>query len=310
MRTFAIELVSWCWWTLIPHAIRTQVFNILNYPAKRRANTAVNKFLADKSTPRTEEEHEVIEFLQRHPCQMIPYSFALDKRQIKVSRDPDSRLHYVIHAGKRLFFPRTWAPEKIKAYYNGLLNEQHPLSPHRYEADSCVVQEGDIVVDVGASEGLFALDVIERCQKIYLIECDRLWSEPLRKTFVAWEEKVVFLEKWISDRDDSTNNQTTLDSCIMTQEKIGFIKADIEGAEPQLLRGGRRVMDRSDNMRMAICTYHTQTDATSIDALSKAAGFQTCFSHGFMVWGSENGIELRRGVLRAIKCTSPKLSPL
>ena len=93
-------------------------------------------------------------------------------------------------------------------------------------------------------------------------------------------------------------------------EKIGFIKADIEGAEPQLLRGGRRVMDRSDNMRMAICTYHTQTDSTSIDALSKAAGFQTCFSHGFMVWGSENGIELRRGVLRAIKCTSPKLSPL
>jgi hypothetical protein len=283
------------------------VFNILDYPAKHRIIAVVNKYLADKSASRTEEEREVIEFLRRHSCQMIPYSFALEKRQITVSREPGSRMHYVTHAGKRLFFPRSWATEKIIAYYNGLLNEQHPLSPHRYEAGSCVVKEGDIVVDAGASEGLFALDVIERCQKIYLIECDKLWNEPLRKTFAAWGEKVVFLEKWISDKDDLTHNQITLDSCI-TQEKIGFIKADIEGHELQLLRGGSLVINRSDNMRMAICTYHTKTDATNIDVLAKAAGFQTYFSHGFTVWASANNIELRRGVLRAIKCTSPECS--
>lgn len=300
MRPFIVELTSWCWWTLVPGFVRDHVANALSYSIKKRIDVSVKRFLAEKTGTLSEDEREVVEFLKEHPCQMLPYPFALERRRVTVYRDRDCRLPFVMHEDKRLYFPRTWAAEKIKVYYNGLSIEQHADSPHRYEMAPCMVKSDDVVVDAGASEGFFALGVVDRCRKIYLIECDALWSEALRRTFSPWTDKVVFLEKWLSDCDDPEHDRVTLDTCLAA-EKIGFLKADIEGCERQLLEGARRIMARSENMRMAICTYHTPTDAKVLEALSKSAGFHTSFSHGFTVWASENDVELRRGVLRAIK---------
>lgn len=300
MRSRFVDLIAWCWWAWVPISFRSLILKWIYGPAQTRLDVAVKKFLEEGAGKWTNEEREVADFLKVHPCEMIPYPFSLEQRKIEVARDPSCRMLYVVHNGKRLYFPRMWATNKIKVYYNGLLAEQDYSSPHRYELSPCETKSGDVVVDAGASEGLFALTVVDTCSKIYLIECDDLWKDALRQTFAPWSDKVVFLNVWLSDKDDPKKGVVSLDTCL-GDETVDFLKADIEGAEIELIRGSRKIMARSNNMRLAICTYHTETDAADIDGLLTEAGFATSFSRGFIVWRTAHGISLRRGVLRAIK---------
>ncbi len=243
---------------------------------------------------------EVVRFLQTYPSQMIPYPFAREFPDVAVARDPASRLPYTVYAGKRLFFPRTWAAAKIRVYFGNLLIEQDIRSPHRYEFESCIVKTGDVVVDAGASEGFFALSVIETCAKAYLIECDDLWSEPLRHTFAPWSDKVTFLNTWLADADAPEDGRLTLDT-LLGDEHVGFLKADIEGSECALLRGCKRILERSPAMRAALCAYHSDTDAATLSSLLSEAGFSVSVAQGFMVWMSGQSLSLRRGVVRGVK---------
>ena len=43
-------------------------------------------------------------------------------------------------------------------------------SPHSYVNDTFKVEAGDVVLDVGSAEGLFALDNIELATKVYVFE--------------------------------------------------------------------------------------------------------------------------------------------
>jgi hypothetical protein len=45
----------------------------------------------------------------------------------------------------------------------------------------------------------------------------------------------------------------------------GYLKMDIEGAEPQALRGARRLLDRA-RPRLAVCVYHCPDHLWSIGA--------------------------------------------
>jgi hypothetical protein len=53
------------------------------------------------------------------------------------------------------------------------------------------------------------------------------------------------------------NNYTTLDYFFQDKE-INFIKADIEGAEIDLIRGGKEILSKKNDLRLALCTYHFQ----------------------------------------------------
>jgi hypothetical protein len=54
---------------------------------------------------------------------------------------------------------------------------------HYYEYKETGVAGRDVVVDIGAAEGLFSLVVVKKCQKIYLIEPNALFTQTLKKTF-------------------------------------------------------------------------------------------------------------------------------
>lgn len=133
-------------------------------------------------------------------------------------------MKYVIHEKKRLYFPKDWEIENIRSYYNNLCIEQDKDSPHRYETDRFVVQEGDVIADVGAAEGIWALHNAEKAEKIYLFECDKKWIATLQKTFEPWKEKYVIIDKYVSNTNDDKN--VTLDS-FLRKKRINFIKADI-----------------------------------------------------------------------------------
>lgn len=94
---------------------------------------------------------------------VFPYSYTekYEDMTVAVSRDNDG-YPYVIHNGNKLFGPKEWSDEKWCSYYIGLLMEQDKKSPHCYLNSDVALRKNDVVADIGAAEGIFALDIIDR----------------------------------------------------------------------------------------------------------------------------------------------------
>lgn len=271
----------------------------------RMSQTIVRYF---DSLPRencTDEQREVVRYLRNHPATIFPYDFCDGYRpqDIRVFRDPSNGLSYIEQDHKRLYVKRSWNGSKIQRKYNALLLEQDPQSPHRYLTPSFGVSEGDVLVDVGAAEGNFALSVIEKVKRMYLIEADEEWIEALEATFAPWRDKVVIVHKFVSDRDD--DQFMTLNALLKTDPEINFVKIDVDGAERELLAGADRLLQDKRPLKLALCTYHQQGDEQEFYALLKQKGFSLEYSGGFMLF-FYNRQKLvppffRRGLIRAIK---------
>ncbi|GBR74074.1 methyltransferase FkbM family protein [Candidatus Termititenax aidoneus] len=215
--------------------------------------------------------------------------------------DSSCGLNYVLHENKKMYFPRSWDKSYTQYYYSSLLAEQDTASPHLYLTDNFQAQNGDVIVDVGTAEGNFALSVIDKAQKLYLFETDKQWLEALEKTFAPWQDKVTIVNKYVSDRNNA--NCVTLDS-FFSGEKINFLKADIEGAELQMLNGAKNLLAKSTKLRLVLCTYHKQDDAELFNSILTAQNFKTEFSSGYMLIPGLPNFKppyLRRGVIRATK---------
>jgi hypothetical protein len=134
-----------------------------------------------------------------------------------------------------------------------------------------------------------------------LFECDELWIKVLQKTFEPWKEKVSIINNYVSD----VNNEKdiTLDT-FFNNKQINFIKADIEGAERQLLLGAKRLMATQENLRFVLCTYHRSDDAFVLNQILQENGFNTAYSKGYLIFIYDAIVAppyLRRGVIRATK---------
>ncbi|MDR1323279.1 MAG: FkbM family methyltransferase [Candidatus Margulisbacteria bacterium] len=236
-----------------------------------------------------------------HGPVMFPYSFTKKYKpnNILVFYDDNCGLNYVLYENKRMYFPRDWDKCSIQSYYSFLLAEQDASSPHLYLTDNFQVQPCDVVVDVGTAEGNFALSVVEKAKKLYLFETEKQWLKPLKETFAPWRDKVVIVNKYVSDQ--TKNNCVKLDD-FFKAGKINFLKADIEGAELQMLDGAEHLLAAAKNLKIVLCTYHKQRDAELFKKILTASGFQTEFSKGYMIVPLEFAPPyLRRGLIRAVK---------
>ncbi|GHT10052.1 hypothetical protein AGMMS4956_00760 [Bacteroidia bacterium] len=86
-------------------------------------------------------------------------------------------------------------------------------------------------------------------------------------------------------------------------EKVDFIKVDIEGAESQLVEGAAKIMARQTPLKMVLCTYHQHDDAEVLNKMLTQSGFCTEFSKGYMLFFDKTFAPpyLRRGLIRAVK---------
>jgi tRNA A58 N-methylase Trm61 len=253
-----------------------------------------------------DEEEAVLVFLKKNPLHVFPYDFPEKYKAAKIiiEKDEDKGLLFTFWEGKKLFYKNGYQIKKAQTYFNSLLLEQDPISPHSYLTADFDVKEGDVIVDVGAAEGNFSLSVIEKASQVFLFEVEKDWIKALEATFEPWKDKVTIVEKYVSDVDD--NQCIKLDTFFGEKQAVNFIKADVEGAEAQVVNGANDLMKRQKDLRMAICTYHRQTDAQELDELLKTKGFKNHFSGKYMIfhYGSSNVVEppfLRKAVLRAVK---------
>ena len=194
---------------------------------------------------------------------IFPYSFVFDYDldSIKVLSDKDKGLFYVIHNDKKLYFKRDFQENQVKVAYYCSLIEQDTNSPHKYLNDNFKINFNDTVVDIGAAEATFSLEVIESINKLYVFESDEGWIEALEATFEPWKEKVSVINKYVSNIDDDYN--TILDS-IIGKTKVNFIKIDVEGAEYKIIQGAKKTLKNNNSLRIAICTYHRENDAVKL----------------------------------------------
>lgn len=164
-----------------------------------------------------------------------------------------------------------------------------PFHPHCYIRCNTLVDEGDIVFDCGACEGLFGKHAVKTAKKVYLFEPLQLMADCLSETFCKeileeraevvpialgnFEGNIQFLQGDSSVTDGCTISGnswpqvkiTTIDKFVQANEieRVDYIKSDVEGGERELILGAKEVIGRF-KPKMAITTYHYPDDAEII----------------------------------------------
>lgn len=297
-----MSLIKSIYRTLIPESIR---WKVLRAKQAKADNAIKNKILSYYSANPTKdaEINEGLDFLKKNPISVFPYNFFLTykNKPIEVKTDPGCRMPYVMHAGKKLFFKKSWTNEHIIEAYRFLLAEQDVKSGHCYLSDAYDINPDSVVVDVGAAEGIFALHKIESLKHIYLIETDLEWIEALNETFKPWKEKITIINKFVSDKDDSHNLK--LDTYFKDFEKIDFLKIDVDGAEQSLINGADKVISSKVD-KLAICTYHKTHDNRDFTKYLTEKNYSVVNSAGYMLFYFDPNFEapyFRRGLIKAQK---------
>ena len=288
-------LTSQIYRVVVPKFIRKKIL------AKKLPISILNYYKGLPEAP-SEEIKSVLNYLRTNPIAVFPYDFQNQyiAKDIEVFDDHDKGLRYVLLDGKRLYFKKRWNKRKIRNLFNLLSKEQDIRSPHRYLTEQFKFDDGEVLVDVGAAEGNFALSVVEKASRLILFEADKEWIEPLKATFEPWKNKVLIVNKFVSDVTHSRNIR--LDDFISIEETGIFLKIDIEGAESRLLKGCKRILAEQKPLKVAICTYHKQEDEKKFLSLLIENGFETSHSDGFMLFYYDKKMKapyFRRGLIRA-----------
>jgi len=246
---------------------------------------------------------EGIKFLKYHKYTPLPFKWTLkyEKYLPEVFYSEINQRFYVKFDNKNLYYPKHFTKTQVIWATRSILKEQDQQSPHLYLTEQFQVEQGSIVVDAGVAEGNFALSVVENAKKLYLIECDPEWVATLKVTFEPWKDKVIFVEKFLSDKSDETS--ISIDDLLEADahEKY-FIKMDIEGYEKKALAGMKKLIAGSDQIKMDICTYHYPDDLTQIESIIKKYGFNWNVSTGYLLFFQLNEEpRFRKALIRAQK---------
>ena len=176
----------------------------------------------------------------------------------------------------RLTYERTWL-------FPYLCNTSHEYFSHAICDDTFHLREDEIFCDAGSHVGLITAKFLGatqwRYREIHAFEPDKINYDALRKYCLLPLNNFHIHNKALSDcvetlRFEQMGNvsshvsdsgtvevqTTTIDS---EMESLTFLKMDIEGYEPQALRGTARLIAK-DSPRMAIAAYHYADDLLDI----------------------------------------------
>lgn len=264
------------------------------------------RLLARYQNTEDAEIKDILCYLRENTLQVFNYDFVKKYGWLDydVLYDDQAELFYVLFENKRMYFARRFdSDRKVRDYYRQILMEQDPESPHCYLCEGFRVDGNSVVVDAGAAEGNFAISIIDHVKKLYLFEADPEWTEALRYTFAPYGDKVMIINKYLSNYTDAST--VSIDS-FLPGEQIDFMKLDIEGEEYYALDGARNAIASSKHMKCAVCTYHNEFDYHMVSRLLGELGFVIAPSSGYMwfPYDKDNIWELptlRKGLIRARK---------
>lgn len=281
----------------------------MEYPMPVLDERIRNKYfdeISGKSRCECLEMQEVIDYISHKAVRMYCYSF-YDKYMRNpepVYFDEDKGLFYGLYQSKKMYLSKKYnSEEKAKIYFSYVCMEQDLESPHRYLSEMFEVEKGESGIDIGAAEGIFALQVIDKVNHIYLIEPDDDWLQALQMTFEPYMDKVTIIKAFVSN--GMKDNTVQLDR-LFENKRLDFIKMDIEGEEFNALEGAVYMLEKNQ-MKLAVCTYHHALDYTKIRDFLTDRGYNCQHSQGYVICQGEWELEkdetdFRRAVLLAEKC--------
>lgn len=226
------------------------------------------------------EIKRIMDYVKDNGLDVFNYEFAkkYDNISVECCFDDEANLWYVLENGKRMYMKASIDTRvKVEDYYREISMEQDVQSPHRYEVEGYKVEHGMTVIDAGVAEGNFALAVIDKVKKIFLVECDKEWIKALKYTFKEYKDKVIYVEKLLSDKVSETT--ITIDE-ISDGENIDYIKMDIEGYEVLALKGAKNTLTKP--IKLNVCSYHNEEDEKIITAILQENKIETSTSNGYM----------------------------
>lgn len=225
--------------------------------------------------------------------EMFPYERVRDFPSVEVLFDSAQKLPYVLHGGKRLYYPETWGHGTITHSYlasvavEGILGDGClAKSPHNYLNLRFPVKDGAVICDFGAAEGLVALHFAEQASRIVLGECDSKWLSPLRATFEPYAAKTTFVTAPLGMGGGEKPCESALwEAATAVGPNVPFfLKFDIEGAERFAIHEAAEFFKSHADITMACATYHRQDDAQVLEKMFAAWGYATAFSEGAMLF--------------------------
>ncbi len=240
---------------------------------------------------------DILIFWEQNELSIFNYDFVkkYDHENIKIFHDKEHKLFYCYWNDKKMYLSKAFETKlSAQKYVNSIKLEQDVQSPHYYNPKTTKNSNNKILIDAGVAEGFFALDYIDKVEKIYLIECDQNWLEALSLTFKDYMDKVVIIPKMVGD--ENTDDTITIDS-IIKDEQLSILKLDVEGAERKALLGAKNSIKNSENFSAYICAYHKHGDEDFIAEYFKGYNIEACGYMFYMYGYDDNKIELRRGVM-------------
>lgn len=250
-----------------------------------------------------DEIAEVLDYLNTSKLQMLPYRWTQEYKAeaIEVRRDSSGMVRATVGLAS-VYFPSALSESEVAASVANALAEQDPRSPHAYWCDDFDLRKDDVAVLVGASDGIFALRLVDRVARLYLFEADPAWISALERTMAPWRRKVVIVPKYVSDQDSEST--VRLDTFFSSEERQpSYLQADVEGGELAVLSGARGILAGSERIAVSICSYHDQDDEAKLDCFLRELGLMTHTTRGYIIsWGRLlSAPYLRRGVIHATK---------
>lgn len=240
---------------------------------------------------------EAIRALSKNKRMMIPFEYTKKiKNQKYEIFNLASDYPGVLINGKQIYFPINTKKKQIAEAMQVHFIEQDPESPHRYILDKSKIS-GHTAILIGASDGIFALEIMDYYKHIFLFESDINWIEPLTRTLEQYKNKITIVNKYVSDKLSDT--ETTLDSYFYDYKySIDFLQADVEGAAYELLKGGREILEKN-NIKLAIACYHYHNEAELIGEILQVMGYKVTFSKRFVYMWMQKLKEpyFRKGIL-------------
>lgn len=185
-----------------------------------------------------------------------------------------------------------------------------------YEFGNVTIEKEDIVFDLGANVGLFSGVAAVKGAHVYAFEPTPITLEYLKKS-ISFYDNVTICPYAVSDttgnaefyvnadfsestllgsntlleRDKNSLgchfevirvNTITVDEFVEQHEipRVDFIKADIEGAERDMLKGARRTLAKLAP-KLALCTYHLPDDPEVMEKLILEANPNYIVEHSY-----------------------------
>ncbi len=299
-----MNIVHRTWQKIVPYPLLVWVRFILEPKnLKERRLKVLAYFDQQDHKSLAPEILEGIKYLRSHKFASFPFRWTqkYDTFLPEVHKDPLNNHYFVVFENKRMYFPKGYNETKAIWSYRSILKEQDAESPHLYLNKEFDVEQDSIVIDAGVAEGNFALSVVERAKKLFLIECESEWVEALRLTFEPWKEKVVIVQKFMSDIEG--DDTVSIDSLVspLKGEKY-FVKLDIEGFEQKALAGMKNLVASGNPLKLDVCTYHQPEAFDEISALVENYGFRWDVTKGFVLFFQPGEVpSFRKVLIRAEK---------